>query len=280
MFPGKNVYLSPMDMADALLLVVAGFAAGFLNVVAGGGSLITLPLLIFMGLPAAVANATNRVAIFIQNIFAVSGFRSKGVSAYPYSLHLGLIALVGAIIGANIAVDIDARLFNRILSIVMVVVVVFIVVRPFKNKLVTAENLSGSRRVLGMVVFFFVGIYGGFIQAGVGFIMIAALTSINGFSLVKTNSAKVFVALIYTSAALGVFIYEGVINWQIGLTLAGGNAIGGWVASRWSVNKGDVWIRRILVVAVIALAVKLWFFSSPQEASNQSAPKIESEATP
>ena len=251
-----------MDLADALLLIGAGFAAGFLNVVAGGGSLITLPLLIFIGLPAAVANATNRVAIFVQNIFAVSGFRSKGVSAYPYSLHLGLSALLGAIIGANIAVDINEHLFNRILSVVMIVVVLFIVLKPFRKQLVTTEKMSKGRRAIGIIIFFFVGIYGGFIQAGVGFIMIAALTSINGFTLVKTNSAKVFVALVYTSAALAVFVYENVINWEYGLTLAGGNAIGGWVASRWSVDKGDVWIRRILVVAVVGLAIKLWFFSS------------------
>ena len=88
--------------------------------------------------------------------------------------------------------------------------------------------------------------------------MIAALTSINGFSLVKTNSAKVFVALIYTLSAVAVFIYEEVINWEYGLVLAVGNAIGGWLTSRWSVKKGDRWIKRILVVTVFGLAIKLW----------------------
>ncbi len=253
-----------VDFFNVLIIMSAGVAAGFLNVVAGGGSLITLPLLITMGLPSAVANATNRVAIIGQNIFAVAGFRSKGVSTFPYSLYLGISALAGAVLGAKIAVDIDDKVFNRILSIVMLLVVAFIVIRPGSRLMGKAENerLDVKHQVLGVFTFFGVGIYGGFIQAGVGFIMIALLTSINGFSLVKSNSTKVFVALVYTCAALLVFILEGVINWTFGITLAAGNALGGWLGSRWSVTKGDVWIRRVLVVAVIALAVKLWFYSN------------------
>jgi len=93
-------------MFDFFLILLAGLTGGFLNTVAGGGSLITLPVLIFMGLPSSVANATNRVAIILQTIFAVSGFKSKGVSTFPYSLYLGISALFGATIGARLAVDI------------------------------------------------------------------------------------------------------------------------------------------------------------------------------
>jgi len=251
-----------MELTDALIVIVAGIAAGFLNVVAGGGSLITLPLLIFMGLPSAVANATNRIAIVGQNIFAVAGFKSKGVSTYPYSLYLGLSALLGAIVGARIAVDMDDRLFNRILSIIMVLVAISIVVRPLKRQKNEEERMDKKHQIVGILSFFGVGIYGGFIQAGVGFIMIALLTSINRLSLVKTNSAKVFVALTYTLSALAVFILEDVLNWAFGLTLAVGTAIGGWIGSRWSVAKGDVWIRRVLIVTIIGLSIKLWFFSN------------------
>jgi len=244
-----------------MVIFIVGIAAGFANTVAGGGSLLSLPVLIFMGLPSSVANATNRVAIIMQNIFAVSGFKSKGVSTFPYSLYLGLSALVGAIIGARIAVDISSDLFNQILSIVMLLVVIMTIFNPFKKTQQIEEIMTFNRKALALVVFFFIGIYGGFIQAGVGFLMIAALTSINGFSLVKTNSAKVFVALIYTSGAIIVFIIEDQINWEYGIVLATGNSLGGWIGSRWSVNKGDKWIKRFLVVTVVALAVKLWFFN-------------------
>ena len=250
-----------MSITEGLVIFLVGIAAGFTNTVAGGGSLLSLPVLIFMGLPSSVANATNRVAIIMQNIFAVSGFKSKGVSTFPYSLYLGLSALLGAIIGAKIAVDISNDLFNQILAIVMLMVVFMTAFNPFKKTLQGEEIMTFNRRALAMVVFFFIGIYGGFIQAGVGFLMIAALTSINGFSLVKTNSAKVFVALIYTSGAIVVFIIEDQIDWVYGIVLAMGNSLGGWFGSRWSVAKGDKWIKRFLVVTVIALAIKLWFFN-------------------
>jgi uncharacterized protein len=249
-----------MSILDALLLIITGIIASFLNVTSGGGSLISLPILIFMGLPSPIANASNRIGIIGQNIFAVAGFRSKGVHAYPYSLYIALSAFVGAIIGAKISLDIDEAVFNRIIAIIMVAVVLLTVFKPMKTGEPEVERTDKRSTIIGIIVFFFIGIYGGFIQAGVGFLMIVALSSINGFSLVKTNSAKVFVALIYTLSAVAVFIYEDVINWEYGLTLAFGNAIGGWLTSRWSVKKGDVWIKRILVVTVTAMAIKLWFF--------------------
>jgi len=249
-----------MEFTDALIIVAAGFAAGFINTLAGGGSLISLPILIFMGLPPTVANASNRIALFSQNVFAVLGFRSKGVSAYPYSLWLGLSALVGAIIGAKLAVDINDDLFNKILAIIMVLVVLTMIFNPVKSGQ-QEERTSTKHTIIGLIVFFFIGIYGGFIQVGVGFVIMAALTSVNGFSLVKTNSAKVFIVLVYTTAALAVFIWEDKIDWFYGIVMAVGNSTGAWFASRWSVNKGDKWIKVFMMVTVIALAIKLWIDS-------------------
>lgn len=249
-----------MTLTHFSLLIFVGFIAGGINVLAGGGSLITLPLLIFMGLPPFVANATNRVAIFAQNIFAVRGFRSKGVSAYPYSLHLGISASFGAVIGAIVSLDLDDELFKKIIATVMVVVIIITVFKPSKKEVAREEKMTFKSKAIGIISFFFVGLYGGFIQAGIGFIIIALLTNINGFSLVKTNSAKVFAALVYTGAALVVFIYRDAIKWEYGLTLAAGNSLGGWVISRWSVKKGDQWIRWFMIVTVIILAVKLWFY--------------------
>ncbi len=226
---------------------------------AGGGSLLSLPVLIFLGLPPNVANATNRVAIVLQNIFAVRGFKSKGVSVYPFNLWLGISAFCGAIVGAFLAVDIDKEVFNRILAVVIVAVVVYMAINPLKN-INKPENMGKKATITSIIIFFFVGIYGGFIQAGVGYLMIMALTLVNGFSLVKTNSIKVFVALTYTLVALGIFIYYGIVNWEFGIPLAIGNATGGWLASRWSVNKGDNWIRYIVMVTASAFAIKLFFF--------------------
>ena len=222
--------------------------------------MLTLPVMIFMGLPPAMANGTNRVAIFLQNVSGIAGFRSKGVFVFPYSLWVGLTALLGAIVGAKISVDLDDETFNRIIAVVMIGVVLMTIFNPFKTSDTSNERMGTRQQIIGAISFFFIGIYGGFIQAGVGFIIMGTLTYVNHLSLVKVNSIKVFVVFTYTIAALAVFIIEDQINWLYGLVLAIGNMTGAWVASRWSVDKGDKWIKRFMIVMVTALAIRLWFF--------------------
>jgi len=241
-------------------LILIGFIAGGINTMAGGGSLLTLPILIFLGLPPNIANGTNRIAILFQNIFTTAGFKSKGIITFPFSIYLGISALIGSIIGAQIAIDIKGDTFNKILAIIMVVIVIYMVFKPKTTAGSIIEKTSGKRLWLSVILFFFVGIYGGFIQAGVGFIILLVLSSVNNLSLVKSNAVKVTVVLIYTIASVGVFIYNDKINWEMGLTLAIGNSIGGWVASRWSVSKGDGLVRKFLIVMVVIMAIKLWFF--------------------
>ena len=189
-----------------LLLVVVGFAVGFINTVAGGASLISLPVLIWLGLPPAVANGTNRVAIVLQTAMATAGFRSKGVSTFPFNGYLGLAAVAGSLIGAYLAVDISGELFNRILAIIMVVVVLVIAFKPGVQIDTLQERLTGRYLWAGCLAFFFIGIYGGFINAGVGFIIILFLHYFHRMDLVRTNATKVAVVCIYTIAALIVFI--------------------------------------------------------------------------
>jgi len=248
-----------MTFLEGLLLVAAGAFAGFVNSIAGGGSLLIMPLLIFMGLPSAEANGTNRVAIFIQNIFSVAGYRSKGVYVFPFAIYVAVPAVLGAIIGSNIAVDIGDQTFNRILAVVMLVVMAISIFRPSLN-LDPTEIITKRKTWTSIIAFFFLGIYGGFIQAGIGFLIIATLTGIHSFNMAKTNSIKVFVILCYTLAAVVVFYLEGKIRWEYGLILAAGNSVGAWIGSRWSVGKSDRLIRMFLLVMVVALSIKLWFF--------------------
>ena len=243
-----------------LLLVGVGFTVGFINTVAGGGSLISLPILIFLGLPPSVANGTNRVAIVIQNAMGVAGFRSKGVSTFPFNVYLGISALAGAIIGAQIAVDIKGETFNRILAVIMIAVVLIIVFKPKIRAEQLTERLTGKYLWIGIIAFFFIGIYGGFINAGIGFVILLFLHYVNGMSLVRANATKVAVVFIYTLSALAVFLYNDKVIWKVGLVLAIGNGAGAWVSSRISVRKGDNYIKTFLVVMVLLMSVKLWFF--------------------
>jgi uncharacterized membrane protein YfcA len=241
------------------LIILTGFVAAFLNTVGGGGSLFTVPILTFLGLPITSANATNRVALLVQNFFAVGGFRSKKVVLpWPYSLYLGLVTLVGGVLGALLASRIEDEIFNKVFAGVMVVAVFLIIFNP--KKPIGAERLTPKSQIIGSICFFFLGIYGGFIQAGIGFLVLAVLNLVNNLNLVTSNYVKVFSAIVYTAASVVVFAIEGKIHWATGGILSIGMAAGGWVASRWSVDKGEVWIKRVMIVTIIILAIKLWFF--------------------
>ncbi|MFD2892619.1 sulfite exporter TauE/SafE family protein [Flavobacterium chuncheonense] len=245
---------------EYLLLLPVGFVAGFLNTIAGGGTLLTLPLLIFLGLPASVANGTNRVAILIQTATAVKGFKSKGISTYPFSFYLGMSAFFGAMIGAKLAIDIQGELFNRILAIIMVMVLLTLFFSPKRDYDTIIEKTTGKSLYWAIIVFFFLGIYGGFINAGIGFLMLLILPYLNGLSLVKSNATKVYVVAVYTIGAVVVFALENQINYLLAFILTIGNASGAWVGSRWSVKKDDKVIKLFLVITVSSLAIKLWFF--------------------
>lgn len=248
-----------MTLLESLLIIAVGFLAAFLNTVGGGGSLFSVPILTFMGLPITMANATSRVALLFQNIFAVGGFRSKNIELpWPYSLYLGLASLGGGLIGALLASQVPDEVFKKIFVGVMIGAVMLIIYDPFKSK--GQEKLTASRQWWGSFLFFFIGIYGGFVQAGIGFLILAVLSLVNNLSLVKSNYVKVFAAIVYTAVSVLVFAIEGKIVWQTGFILAIGHALGGWYASRWSVDKGEVWIKRVMIVSVIAMAIKLWFF--------------------
>ncbi|HEY0770584.1 MAG TPA: sulfite exporter TauE/SafE family protein [Sphingobacteriaceae bacterium] len=248
-----------MELYEIPLIIITGFGAAFLNTVGGGGSLFSVPILTFLGLPITSANATSRVALLFQNIFAVGGFRSKGIELpWPYSLYLGIASLFGGVIGAMLASTIKDEVFNKIFVGVMILSVFLILYDPIKSK--GPEKLSTKNQVIGSILFFFIGIYGGFVQAGIGFMVIAVLSIVNNLSLVKSNYVKVFAAIVYTGVSVIVFALEGKVVWITGLVLAIGHALGGWYASRWSVDKGEVWIKRVMIVSILAMAVKLWFF--------------------
>jgi len=181
------------------------------------------------------------------------------LSPDSFTLWLGIIACGGSVVGSMLAAEINGALFNRILAVIMLLVVAQTLFRPFgKKNPETQERLSPRSKAIAGILFFFIGIYGGFIQAGAGLLIMSVLRGINGFSLLKSNQYKVFVVLLYTSVSIGIFLFSGKINWQYGLTLALGNMTGAWISSRLSVRVGENYIRGFMMVSVVALAVKLF----------------------
>ena len=245
------------NLLHTVLLFGTGICAGFINTVAAGGSLLALPMLIFLTADPVLANGTNRVAIFFQNLSAIMGFRRKGVSDFRYGILLAIPAAIGAWIGAKIAIGTDAALFQFILAAVMLIMLTLTLLNPTARLKDRIESSGTGATIIAIVVFFFIGIYGGFIQAGVGLLVITALRLLTGIDLVRTNAIKVFVIFCYTVVALGTFIINKQVDWTLGVTLAMGNATGAWIGSHWAVEKGDKWIKVVLVVTVLVFATNL-----------------------
>ena len=241
------------ELWQLFLLAGVGVLSGFLNVIAGGGSLLALPVLIFMGLPGNVANGTNRVAIVAQNASAFTSFFRKGYSELRTMLTLALCAVPGAAMGAYLGTQVSGELFNRILGGLMIVLLILM-----SRKRRDAPVAEKPRRlVLGHLLMVAVGCYGGFIQAGVGFFVMAVLYRVVGLDLVRVNAYKVFIIGIYTLVALAIFADKGLVIWVAGASLAVGTTIGGWFGAHFTVKRGERLIRIVLNAVLIVMAIRL-----------------------
>lgn len=247
-------------MSDFLLyflLFLAGIGSGFLNVMAGGGSTLTLPLLILLGHSSALANGTNRVAIVIQNIAAVASFRSLDVHEFRRSLAYTFWALPGAVIGAIAGVTISNDAFQTILGVVMIATI-FSLFIPSPRSEESSSGTSGARHWSIYPAMLLIGFYGGFIQVSVGFLFMVALYHIERMNLVYVNMHKVTIVLMYMVPALVIYAVTGNVDWVLGIVLGIGSAIGGWWAAHASVKKGEKLIRAVLVIAILVMALKLF----------------------
>lgn len=265
-----------MDLASGdplayLVLAGVGLAAGVINTIAGGGSFLTLPALIFLGLPATTANGTNRVGLLAQNVAAVWGFRRHGVLPRGWLMPAALPACAGAVLGTGLALVVGDEGFRRILAVLMVVVTLWSLIDPVSRwRKRTGGRARGfpedapiptGKGLLGYgLAFFGVGVYGGFVQAGAGFFLLAITTAF-GLDLVRGNALKAAVILIFTVLALGIFTWQGHVEWLPGLAMGVGNLLGGLLGVRLTVRKGHRWVQGFVTLTVILFALELWWGS-------------------
>lgn len=245
-----------LDLVGGVLLVLGGLFAGFVNTVAGGGSAITIPILIEILGDPLLANGTNRVAILLQNATGVTGFHKGGAVPWKVALPLVPPAVIGALAGSWTATRLDADAMEVVFAIVIIGVAASVLVSP-KRWQGGGEPRLG--RVGGWLTFGAIGFYGGFVQAGVGFLLLGGLVIGGGLTLVTGNAAKVLLVLSFTVVALPVFLLAGQVSIIAGLVLAAGNMTGAWVASRLAVEKGAGWIRWVVVAAALVAAARMLF---------------------
>ena len=245
-----------MSPLDASILIAGGLLAGIINTLAGGGSMLTVPLLVLLGLPGTLANGTNRVGIVIQNGVAAWGFRRQGVSGIRAAVPVLIPVALGSLVGAFAISRVSSELFERLFGLVMLILLVPTLRRPASRGEPGADRPPRSR--LGaFLLFFAIGLYGGAFQAGIGILLVFAI-SYAGYDLVRTNSIKVVVIFATTLIAVPVFIVAHQVAWAPALVLAVGFAAGGELGSRIAVRGGERVIRPVLAVAVLALAGRMF----------------------
>jgi len=251
-----------MDFSIAyyIILVVTGLAAGFINTLAGGGSNLTLPALMMTGMPADVANATNRVGIFLQCAVGVKSYQSHGKINTNDLIPVLIPTLVGGLVGAVLAAVLPATLLKPMLLIAMIGVAALIVFFP---SVVAPEpgtpTYQMRDRPQAWIALFFTGIYGGFVQAGVGFLLITALAGTLRYDLIRSNALKLICTLAFTSVALIVFIVDGLVQWAPGLALAAGSMVGAAFAVKFSLNISQKTMKWFLLVMTIAASAAAMF---------------------
>ncbi|MGM0543640.1 MAG: sulfite exporter TauE/SafE family protein [Pseudomonadota bacterium] len=247
-----------MMIWEAVALVGIGILAGFINVLSAGGSMLALPLLMFLGLPTQEANGTNRVAIVLQSVSAIDNFRRAGASHLGLSLRLSVPAVVGSLVGAWLALQVSDALFEAILIAVMAGSAVLMLLPQPKldTRPLTAERLTP----LIYLAMFVIGIYGGFIQVGVGVLFIIVLYRLLKIDLAQVNVFKVLIILVYSLPALALFMWFDQVRWNYGLLLALGSMIGAWLAVKVNMSpRGAMWIKYLTLAMIAAILLRLLF---------------------
>lgn len=249
--------LSPIELT---LLAFVGAASGWINVVAGGGSALTVPLMALMGMPGPIANGTNRVAVIAQNLAAITAFFRGGIADFRLSASLSGAACIGAYFGAVFGVDLQGESFDRVVAASLIATGLWMAFDA-----APASEKSGSQRdarnlTLGHALMIGAGFWGGLIQIGVGYLLMPILHRVMGLDLVRVNAHKVFIVMAFSLVALSVFAAGSAIDWIAGAALALGNLVGGWFGARATMLRGGGFIRKILFASLVVLIVALLAF--------------------
>ena len=245
-----------IDFSSAILIFTAGIIVGFINTLSGGGSVITLPLLMFIGLDISVANGTNRIGILLQTITGILTFRKQKILDLKRGLLLSVPVILGALTGTSIAVEVPSYLLEKIIGIIFIILIVIIITQPKKwNKTIMYGEENIKIKKYHYFILFLIGIYGGFIQAGVGIFMLFVLVSLIGYDIIKANALKLFLTFIFTPFAIIIFWQNEQIDWGIGFILGAGSIIGAFVAAKSAIKIGEKKIKWLVIAMVLFSAL-------------------------
>ena len=239
------------------ILAVGAAAAAVVNTMAGGGSMLVLPLMLAVGLPPSVANGTLRVGVLVQSVAAVATFHRRGERPYGLVARLALPILLGGVAGTYLATKLDDALLLPIIGVLLAGWALVLLLRP--GRFLEPEGEPRNPGPWTLLAAVGVGFYGGFLQVAVGFPLLALLTLGAGLPAVRANVVKVGLVIVYTAAALPMFAYAGQVAWAEGIALAVGSLVGGWLGARWQLRSGAGIVRWFVVVtATVSGVAMLW----------------------
>lgn len=247
-----------MTTIEVIALITSGLFVGFINTLAGGGTIISLTLLMLLGLPPSVANGTNRVAIILQNLTSVANFKKKKILDLKKGVQPGIPTVIGSVVGASIVVKLDEQIIQWCFGFIMMVMLFFLLYKPERWLKGKEELLNKPITWKIYLLMFIIGIYGGVIHVGIGYFILSAVILGAGFDLVKGNAMKNFLVLMYVPFTLIIFVINDQVRWDYGLTHSIGNIIGAYIASKWAVEWGANFVRWMMVV-IIALSILQMF---------------------
>lgn len=249
-----------LEIVDYVIILFGGFVAGVINTFAGSGSIITLTILMeLMGLDPLMANATNRVNILMMNVSSTAGF-VKSDKLNLKGATFPLVALVlGAITGLVLLSFVSSDQFKDIFKYLLLLFLPIVLLKP-SRLIETNKALISFPRPLVIVLFFIAGLYGGFIQMGIGIFILILTVSITKFDLMESNAFKVAAIGMYTLVALIVFQFQGLVVWKAGLLIGVAQSAGGFLTARYASQSPNAnkWAYRILVGVLILAILRLF----------------------
>ncbi|MDX1902879.1 MAG: sulfite exporter TauE/SafE family protein [Thermonemataceae bacterium] len=243
-----------------ILVILASILAGFINTLAGSGSLIMLPLLISLGLSPIVANGTNRVAVVFQSATGLLTFFKKSSIRLQNPIWILFPSLFGALVGAYIATQINEKIFEKFLGFLMIAMLILILLKPEKWLREKIEVHFLERKWYNLLALFVVGLYGGFIQAGVGIFLLIVLVMGLGKNMKMANAYKLIIVALYALPVFFVFLWQNQIHWKWGLITAMGQALGAYIAANFAAKhpKANLYTYYFLI-AVLLLSITYFY---------------------
>jgi uncharacterized membrane protein YfcA len=240
-----------MSIELFIILVISGLFVGFVNTLAGGGTIISMSLFMMLGLPPVVANGTNRIPVILQNLVSVINFYRARKLDLKKAVHCSIPVALGSIVGSNLSNVIEDSIFMVFFVVIMAIMLLFMFLKPDKWLKGDVNKMNMPVSSLQLIFYFLIGIYAGFIHIGMGYFLLAVLVLMGGFDLLRANAIKSFIVLFYAPFSLIIFIYYGKVNYEYGFIHAIGNMIGAYIASKWAVNLGMNFIRWVVVIFIV-----------------------------